>query len=119
MRNHADVNAGTKVLFPKEFSPSTKATDPRVIKRPAAGCWRCWAFGVEAAFNTAPFEARRILSAGGRAFERDSYGFSPAKSDRMIRLILRRRRSRRLKGWAATMRPHGSRRIAAKHAQAA
>jgi len=30
-------------------SSSETAYDPRVIKRPAAGCWRCWAFGVKPA----------------------------------------------------------------------
>ena len=30
-------------------SSSETAYDPRVIKRPAAGCWRCWTFGVKPA----------------------------------------------------------------------
>ena len=47
MRNHAVVNAGTKVLFPKEGLSSANAYHPCDSRPPAPG--RCRAFGVETA----------------------------------------------------------------------
>jgi hypothetical protein len=54
-------------------SSSETAYDPRVIKRPAAGCWRCWAFGVKPAsrFQRSFHRSAESRPVGGRAFERD------------------------------------------------
>ena len=72
MRNHAVVNAGTKVLFPKEGLSSANAYHPcRSSRPPAPG--RCRAFGVETAsrFQRRSFQMAEISSVDGPAFERD------------------------------------------------
>src|SRR4029077_39225 len=62
-----------KFCSPTRVSSSETAYDPRVIKRPAAGRWRCWTFGVKPAsrFQRSFHRSAESRPVGGRAFERD------------------------------------------------